>query len=239
MNYSEFVTAIATITAYSPTDSNFVAILPDAIQYADNRIFRELDMISEDFRDSSASTTALNRNFTLPTALGTFQVITGINVITPASTAPESGARNQCTMASLDVLDRIYPSTTGAGVPSLYSYFSQATGQTGIIFAPWPDDTYRVEVIGKIIPTALSASNPTTFLTLYLPDLYIAAAMVFMSGFMRNYGAGADDPKQAMSWEQQYVQLRDSAATWEARKRGAGASWSPRQVEPTAQAQRG
>lgn len=239
MNYTEFVTAIATITAYSPTDTNFVAILPDAIQYADNRIFRELDMIAEDFRDSSASTSALNRNFTLPTTLGTFQVITGINIITPAATAPESGTRNQCTMASLDVLDRIYPSTTGAGVPSLYSYFSQAAGQTGIIFAPWPDAIYRVEVIGKIIPTALSASNPTTFLTLYLPDLYIAAAMVFMSGFMRNYGAGADDPRQAISWENQYTQLRDSAATVEARKRGAGASWSPRQVEPTAVNQRG
>ena len=45
MDYTEFVTAIATITAYSPTDANFVAILPDAIQYAEQRTQQELSML--------------------------------------------------------------------------------------------------------------------------------------------------------------------------------------------------
>lgn len=241
MNYTEVVTTLSTLTAIAPTDTDFLAVLPACFNDAEARCYRDTDMINLDVRDSSSSTVALDRNFNLPTSVGTFQVVTGVNVITPASTAPESGSRNPCTMVSLDVLDRIYPSTTGAGVPSMFSYISQSTisGQKNIVFGPWPDTTYRVEVIGKVQWTTLSSSNPTTFLTNYLPELFIAACMVFMNGYMKNWGAQADDPKSGLSWEAHYNTLLSSAGTWEARKRGAGASWSPKQVEPTAVNQRG
>lgn len=240
LTYATLTTALSTLTAIAEDDDNFETILPQAIEYANNRICRELDMLVEDVRDSTSSTTALNRNFTLPTTLGTFQVITGINVITPASTAPESGTRNPCTPVSRDVLDMIWPSTTGATVPTMYNYFSQASGQTGILFGPWPDATYRVEVIGKIIPAPISADNTTTFVTTYLGDLFIAACMIFITGgFMKNFGSQSDSPKEAQSWESQYQVLSASAKTWEARKRFAGASWTSKQIEPTAAPQRG
>lgn len=239
LTYTSYLAAMSELTVIAETDENFIAIMPSVIDYAEQRIYRELDMLVEDVRDSSASTTASNRNFTLPTSVGTFQIITGINIITPASTAPDSGARNVCTPVSLSVLDFSYPSTTGAGVPTMFNYFSQGGGQTNIVFGPWPDASYRVEVIGKIVPTALSASNPTTFLTLYLPDLFLAASMVFMTGYLKNFGAQSDDPKQAQSWETQYMTLKASAESWEARKRFAGASWTSMQVEPSAVPQRG
>lgn len=241
LTYATYKTALATLTAIAETDTNFLAILPSCIDDAEARCYRDLDMINLDVRDSSSSTVALDRNFNLPTDVGTFQVVTGVNIITPASTAPESGTRNPCIMVSLDVLDRIYPSTTGAGVPSMFAYISQSSisGQKNIVFGPWPDTTYRVEVVGKIQWTPLSASNTTTFLSTYLPELFVAASMVFMTGYMKNWGAMADDPKSGLSWEQHYNTLLASAATWEARKRGAGASWSPKQVEPTAVNQRG
>lgn len=196
-------------------------------------------MLVEDVRDSSSSTTALNRNFTLPTTLGTFQVITGINVITPASTAPDSGTRNPCTPVSRDILDMIWPSTTGATVPTMFNYFSQASGQTGILFGPWPDTTYRIEVIGKIIPSPISSTNTTTFVTDYLPDLFLMACQIYYDNYMHNFGAMADDPKTAQSHEAQYQALLASAQTWEGRKRFAGASWTSKAVEPAAVAQRG
>lgn len=241
MNYSSVVTSLATLTAIAPTNAEFVAILPDALAYAEGRIYRELDMLVEDIADATGSTAALNRNFTLPTSSGTFQVISGINIITPAATAPESGTRNKCTPVSRDVLDMIYPSTTAAGLPTMFCYFTQSAvaGQPNIILGPWPDAIYRVEVVGKIIPTPLSASNTTTFLTLYLPDLFLAACMIFMTGYMKNWGSQADDPKMGQSWESQYTLLRESAGTWEARKRFSGASWTSKQVEPTAAPQRG
>ena len=242
--YTTYVATLANLLVESATDANFVQILPSIIDYAEQRIYRELDMLVEDVADSSASTTAGVRDFTLPTALGVFQIVKDINIITPASTAPGSGTRNALTPVSRSVLDWSWPSSTGTGVPQQFAYYSQSilAGQPNIIFGPWPDATYRVEVIGKIIPIPLSASNTTTFLSLCLPDVLIAASMIFAQGaFQKNFGSAAtvDDQGQAISWESQYGRLKDSAATWEARKRFSGASWTASQVEPTAVPQRG
>ena len=241
MTYSTYQTALSTLTAIPTTNADFIAILPNVIDYSEQRIYRELDLLTEDVRDSSAATLTNNRNFTLPTSIGTFQVISGINIITPASTTAEQGTRNPCTPVSRDVLDLIYPSSTGATLPTMFSYLSQSlvAGQTNILLGPWPDASYTVEVIGKIIPAPLSATNTTTFLSLYLPDLLLAASMVFMSGYLKNFGAQADDARQAQSWEGQYQLLKASADVWESRKKFAGASWTSKQVEPTAVPQRG
>lgn len=244
MNYAGYVTALSTLTVIAPTDANFLAILPEAINYAEGRVYRELSMLVEDVADSSGSTVALTRGFNIPTTIGQFQIVSGVNIITPASTAPDSGTRNLCTPVSRAVLDMTWGSTTNAGVPSQFCYVSQATsigvsGQPDILFGPWPLTTYRVEVVGKVIPTALSASTTTTFLSLYLPDLFLAASMVFMTGYLKNFGAQADDPKQAQSWENQYQALLKSASDWEARKRFSGGSWTSAPLEPTAAPQRG
>lgn len=243
MNYTDIVTALSKLTVIPEDNADFVAILPSTFAYADGRIYRELDMLAANVRDSSSSTAALNRNFNLPTSIGTFRIIDGINIVTPAGTAPDSGVRVQLQPVSRDFLDMVWPSTTGATVPQYFAYLSQDTysapAQTQVIFGPWPDASYRVEVIGKVQPAVLSASNPNTFLTDNLPDLYIAACMIFMTGYMHNFGAQADEPRSAQSWEAQYQSLRESASTWEARARFGGASWTSKQVEPTAQPQRG
>ena len=242
LTYQSYQEALSVLTAIPTTDANFQAILPSVIDYSEQRIYRELNLLVEDVRDSSASTTASNRNFTLPTTIGTFQIISGINVVTPASTAPESGTRNQCTPVSQSVLDAIYPSTTGAGVPSMFCYLSQSSvaGQANVLFGPWPDATYRVEVIGKVIPTPLSASNTTTFLTLYLPDLFLMASQLYMVGpYMKNIGMAGDDPKSTVHLEAQYQSLLKSASDWEARKRFSSGSWTSAALEPNAIPQRG
>lgn len=245
MNYTSVVTALSTLTNIESTNAEFLAILPSCFDYADGRIYRELDMLVADVRDSSSSTTASVRNFNLPTSVGTFLIIDGINIITPAATAPEGGTRNPLQPVSRDFLDMAWPSSTGATVPKYFAYITQNTylsggaAQSQVIFGPWPDAVYRVEVIGKIQPAVLSASNTNTYLTDNLPDLYIAACMVFMTGYMKNFGSQSDMPQQAQSWENQYQMLKSSAATYEARKRFAGASWSSKQPEPTAVPQRG
>lgn len=245
MNYAGYVTALSTLTAISPTDTNFLAILPEAIAYAEGRIYRELSMLVEDVSDSSGSTVALTRGFNIPTAIGQFQIVSGVNVITPASTAPDSGTRNPCTPVSRAVLDMTWPSTTGAAVPSQFCYASQATaisvsGQPDILFGPWPLTTYRVEVVGKVIPTPLSATNTTTFLSLYLPDLFLMASQLYMVGpYMKNIGMSGDDPKSTVSLEAQYQALLKSASDFEARKRFASGSWTSAALEPTAVNQRG
>lgn len=245
MNYTEIVAALSTLTATPSTEDNFVAILPSTFAYADGRIYRDLNMLVADVRDSSSSTSALSRNFNLPTTVGTFLAIDGMNVITPAATAPDSGTRTPLQPVSRDFLDMCWPSTTGATAPQFFAYLSQntyltgAAAQTQVIFGPWPDAAYRIEVIGKIQPAVLSSSNANTYLTDNLPDLYIAACMIYLSGYQQNFGAQADEPRMAQSWESQYQTLLASAGTLEARKRWSGASWTSKAVEPTAVPQRG
>jgi len=240
LTYATYVTTLANLLAEDPADANFLQIIPSIIDYAEQRIYRELDMLVEDIADSSASCTSGVRNFTLPTSIGTFQIVKEVNIISPAGSTAESGTRNPLVPVSRTVLDYAWPSSTGSGIPQQFAYFSQASGQSNIIFGPWPDANYRVEVVGKIIPTPLSVNNPTTFLTLYLPDLFTAASMIFAQGaFQKNFSPTPDAGGQTMGWEQQYAQLKESAATWEARKRFGGASWTSAAVEPTAVPQRG
>ena len=97
--------------------------------------------------------------------------------------------------------------------------------QWNIIVGPWPDAAYRVEVVGTIRPNPLSNTNTTTFLTTYLPDAFIAASMIFASGYMRDFGSQSDNPAQAQSWEAQYENLIKSAGAEEVRKKWAGPGW--------------
>lgn len=235
MNYTGFVQSISNLLVVPTTDPGFVIALPDIINDAELRLYRELDFLSTIVRDSSAALTTSNRNFTLPEGTATtgptgpFVVVDGINIVTPAGTAnPDSGTRNQLTPVSKEFLDAAWPSVTGATVPQ---YFAMIT-QTSIITGPWPDAAYQVEVIGTQRPVSLSATNPTTFLSLYLPDVLLAAAMVFGCGYQKNWSSMADDPKSAVSWESHLQALLRGAQVEEARKKFTADGWSSKEPSP-------
>lgn len=241
--YSNLLADTASAMVIEATNAPFLAQFPQFINAAEGRIIRELDLVAANVRDSSASTVAGVRNFNLPTSIGTFLIVTDLNVITPASTAPESGTRVRLTPVSLSVLDWTYPSVTGTGEPSMFAYVTQDTysspAQSQIVFGPWPDSTYRVEVIGKIQPAALSATNTTTWLSVNLYDVLFKAVMVEAVAWQQNFSAGADNPAMAINWDGAYKTARDSAGTWQARARFGGASWTAAPIEPMAQSQRG
>lgn len=238
-DYTTYVATLANLTAYDPTDPDFVQILPTIIAYAENRIYREADFLATVIRDNSATLTANSRNFTLPSSVGTFDVVRQINVITPqGETVNSGGTRHPLTGVSTEVLDMLWPSETAPSTPSIPEYFSMLTDEAVMVGAA-PDAAYGVEVVGTVVPTPLSASNPTTYLTLYLWDLFIAASMVFASGWMKNFGSQADDPKAAMSWESQYQTLFKSADLVDSRQRFAASSWTSAQPESYASNQRG
>lgn len=235
MNYATYVASLSNLMVIEPTNANFVQILPEIIDYAEQRIYRELDLLNTVVRDTGAVSVG-SRNFTLPTALGRFVVVNGINAITPsAQTNPDAGTRNPLIPVSRDVLDLVWPSTTGAALPV---DFAMITDQT-IIVGPAPDAAYTLEVIGTIRPTPLSASNTTTYLSLYLPDLFLAASMIFASGYQQNFGSQADDPNMAQSWQGQYDKLFASANVEENRKKFASGAWGSLQPTPIATPGRG
>jgi hypothetical protein len=216
--YTTYVDELVRLTVTGTPDADFTSNLPSVIDYAENRIYRELNLLATVVRDDSQSVAANNRSFTLPQSLGRFVAVSGINIFTPSSAGSFDGTRNALMPASRDYIDFTWPSNTAPSSTTVPAYYAMITDQI-VILGPPPGDNFLAEIVGTIRPTPLSAVNATTYLTLYLPDLFLAASMVFMTGFMRNFGSQADDPKMAVSWESQYAALAASANTEEMRKK--------------------
>lgn len=217
LDYTTYVSQLANLMAQTSTDANFQTFLPGCIDYAEQRIYRELDMLNSVVVDNG-SFQANTRNFTLPTNIGTFIVVEAISAIDSNNT------RFPLTQVTRDFLDAVYPNQTLAtGTPKFFSPISDTT----FIVGPAPDQNYTAEVTGTQRPNPLSATNTTTLLTTYCPDLFIAASMVFATGYQRDFGAQSDDPKMGQSWEQQYQMLMASAKDEQYRAKSEGNAWQP------------
>lgn len=224
LTYTTYVAQIANIMSVTSTTGQFQTMLPGMIEYSEQRIYRELDLLQTVVRNSDYGTSSGVREFTLPiTSQGKFITVQGINLFFPAGTTASTGSRAALQPVSRDFLEATYGSgNTGAGQPVYFAMIDQWT----VILGPWPNGSYRLEVVGTIRPSPLSSTNTTTFLTEYLPDLLIAASMIYASGYQRDFGAQADNPQQSQSWESQYERLFASANGEEVRKKFAGPGWT-------------
>ena len=229
LTYSSYVTDLANLLVVPATDPFYLTVLPNIIDDSEQRIYRELDLLSTIVRDSTGTLTANSRNFTFPQH---FVVSESINVFTPVTV---NTYRNQLVPVSREFLDAVYPDEAAGSCcgPAVPQYYAMITDQT-IIVGPSPDAAYTLEVVGTVRPAPLSATNTTTYLTLYLPDLFMTASLVFAAGYLQNYGAMVDNPQQAMSWETHYKALFESANIEENRKKYASAAWTPKQPAPLA-----
>lgn len=225
MNYDEVVERLQTLLEIplNNTDENFERILPSILDYADNRIYRELNFLAT----LTAQVTALtinDRNLALPT---TVIVLRGINVITPVATLADAGKRNPLERVSIDALDFFWPSAAlTPGVPQKYSLIGTSTQTYTVRFSPTPDAAYNAEFIGVIRPTVISAANQTTYICNKYPELYIAACMVFGCGYQRDFGLQNADPAKAVSWESVYTTLREGATVEALEQKSESVQWS-------------
>lgn len=228
--YAQFKTDLANMLVVPEDDPGYVQALPRIIDDAEQRLYRDLDLLSTVVRATGALTIN-NRNFNLPTTAGTFVVVEQMNVITPAGTTnPDLGTRVPMLPVSKEYLDAVFPSVAGAGVPSLFAPISQENWIVGA----WPSAAYTVEVVGTIRPAPLSEANTSTLLSNYLPDVFFAAALVFSAGYQLNFSAGADNPAAGMSWETHVKVLIDSAKVEEIRKKFGSQGWSSKSPDPIA-----
>lgn len=232
LNYTTYVAELANLGAYVQTDQTFVTNLPACIDYAEQRIYRELDLLDTSIADYSTSLANGSRQAELA---DTFVVVDAINVLSPQGASQDDATRNPLTRVSKEVLLTLWPSTATQGVPEIFAMLDQWTA----LFGPTPDQSYQLEVLGTFRPVPLSAANPDTFLTDHLPDLFLAASMIQISGFMRNFSSSGNDPQMPVNWETQYEKLLASAISEEQRKFGWGASWTTYPVSQSAQPQRG
>lgn len=211
-------------------DTNFQNIIPRMIEYAELRMYRELDFLNT---NTSTTTTLItnNRNISIP---GSILVVQEVNVITPPSqSTPDNGTRNPLERVSLDFLNAVYGNTT-TGLPVKYALLSD----TSVKLGPAPDDNYTAEFVGIIRPAPLSQTNQATYLSTNLPDMFVAASMIFGAGYQQNFGAQADNPQSAMSWEATYQSLKQGVQLEDLRQKAQSASWSNYTPSPIANAPR-
>jgi len=232
LNYTTWLTEIALLSQFNADDPNFLSNLPSCSDYATDRITRELDLLNTNTSTSTPTVTVGTRIVNLSSLNPVFNVIRDVYIITPSGTTnPDLGSRNPMVISSRAFMDWTFGSATITGIPQ---YWRPVTDQI-IEIAPYPDHAYNIEVIGTVRPSPLSGTIATNWISTYLPDLLVTASMIQMSGFMKNFGQQADDPKMAQSWEQQYVTLRDSAAVEDAMRRYYATGWSsqlPSQFTP-------
>lgn len=237
LTYSSFVSEIASITVISSTvlvsgDTNFQGIMPALIDYVEGRIYRDLDLPIASATDTSLTLSSGVRTASMSTAQGEPLAIETFNIFTPAGATSSYGTRVPLTPTNKAVIDAVYPSATSSncGAPTYYARVSNVQ----LIFGPTPDQAYGTEVIATVRPAPLSASNSSTWLTQNLPELMVAAGMVFAAGYMRDFGAQSDNPQMAQSWETQYGKLLASASVDSDRMRWESAGWTSQKPAPLA-----
>jgi hypothetical protein len=250
LNYTQYLTQIAEMAVVDPADVNFVAITPAMIDYAELRIYRDLDLMftSTSIHGPTIGLTAGNRNLSFPMTLpdnsGTIVVTEQLNLILPTGDDNPDGpnaTRVPLLPTTKEFLDAVYGSSAAAnrGRPRYFAPFNENLFFVG----PVPDLSYKVEVVATYRPNSLYVDPPeplrTTFISQYLPDLFIMASMVYISAYQRNFGRQSDDPQMAQSYESQYMALLKGAAVEEARKKFEGPGWTSQSPSPISSPTRG
>lgn len=238
-NYAGYQTALATLMATTTADTYFQTILPNCIDYAELRIYRDLDLLNTRQRDSSTQCTVGSRQVSVVSSL---IVLETLAVITPAGSNPSAGTRNVLTPVTHDYIDLVYPNDGPSEYQDVPQFFAPIT-QTTFLVGPSPDQDYTLESFGTYRPASLSASNTSTVLTTLLPDLFLTASMIFMAGPVQKNWAGAgatsDDPGMALSYERLYQTEMQYAKSEEFRKKFESSSWSSMIPSTEANRQRG
>lgn len=231
LTYSTYVQQISTMAVVSSTDPNFTIILPSMIDYAELRIQRDLDFLSTQISNSSFTFTVNNNLLTIPTSsfisLQTFEVTDG------------NGVSTALLPVTKEYIQNVYGTGSTSGVPQYFAVYGGDAATTGltsqnILVGPKPNYAYQLRLTGTIRSAPLSSTNTSTFISTYLPDLFIMASMIYISAYQRNFGRLNDDPQMAQTYESQYQALKASALIEENRKKFEAAAWTSYSPAPAA-----
>lgn len=236
LTYDSYVTQIATMAVVSPTDTAFVAIIPQMLNYAELRIQRDLDLL--------ASQTTIST--TLPAGSATINL--GVNDLLTVQTITVSvnGSPVPLIPTTKEFIQNVFPDPTQTGTPQYFGmyggdYLSGGNVYNYVIVGPYPDVQYTVNLTGTIRTPSLykfagtsNSNTSTTYISSYYPDMLIMASMVYISAYQRNFGRMSDDPAMAQSYEGQYQVLVRAAMMEESRKRFGGSAWSSMSTPPAA-----
>lgn len=212
LTYSSYQSLIVTQIPTFSNDPNFEVYLPNAIDYAELSLYRDLDFLAT--HGSVALTAAIgNPVITLPsTVIVVEELYYGVSN-TPVCPASQPYIR------------AVYAGAAN-GPPQYFAIIGAASGgpwtpAEAVLLGPSPDQAYAISAYATQRQAPLSSTNTTTFISTQLPDLFFAASMIYFSGVTKNFGAAGsvDDPAMGITWSKEYERLKSSALVEELRKK--------------------
>lgn len=212
MNFAEFVARLANTAVFDPTDPDFLAMVPQAIEHAELRCARDLDPIVARARWPGVLAPGAS-SFVVPAEC----------VAVRAVWLSVGGAWRRLDRRGVEFL-RLYSGDGVAGVPR---YWGTLDGVTVDLAPGWAAGG-AVEIDYTRRLNGMSEAVPETWLGTWVPDLLFAAAMVFVAGYQKDFGAQAAD---GVSWEALYRTALESAVV-EERRRKADGPWDNSRTPP-------
>ena len=179
---------VTDIRNYTEVDSNVLtaAIVNRIIEDAEFRILRDVPI--DAYKKQSIGNLVTGQNTINVPAQTLF--VKGVQVYD--STSAATGANRWLEKKDESYLQEYVPSTESAkrGQPKYYAMFGGATGTTDttsgtLLLAPAPDTTYIFKIHYEAVPTPLSSSNTTTYISQYFPNGLLYACLVEAYGFLK------------------------------------------------------
>ena len=195
--YSELVTQIR---EYTETDSNVftTVIVNDFIEHAELRIFRDVDL--DVFRKYQTATLTSGDPFiSMPGAIPTdFEFARYITIFSPSGSLGGLTDNERVYLQKKDTsfISEYAPNRTSTSIPKYYANWDNDT----IILAPTPNAAYTIELAYNALPTGLSSSNTTTWVSTNAPQMLLYACLVEAFQFLK----GPDNMLQ--TYERYYQQ---------------------------------
>lgn len=217
---------------------NWDTITPQACNYAELRIQRDLELLPQESSNSVYSLSSGVNILALP--------VSDFMTVQTVALQANDGTVTALLPTTKEFIQNVYPGPAVTGPPAYFAMYGgdwSTSGQTSniILVGPYTDQVYTVQITGLtymptlyLQATMANAATGLTFISTYLPDVMLAAAMCYVSAFQRDFGRQSDDPQFAQSWEAQYQTLIKGAMTNEFRKRLEAAGWSSRLPSPVA-----
>jgi len=244
LTYDDYVNQIATMAIIPSDDPNYLTIIPQMISYAEDRIQRDLDFLASQTTMVYSGAVQLGAS-DVGVPLSDFISIQTVQ-ISPIVVDPQINTPYYSLLpVGKEFIQNVYGynQVDNRGTPQYFAMNGAYSGTNPtywqILFGPTADNNYDLTVTGTLRFAPISSDNTTTFISTYLPELFIMASMIYISAYQRNFGRESDDPQMAQSYENQYQLLLKGATIEEFRKKFQSSAWAPYSPSPVATPTRG
>lgn len=231
---------------YSFVDATLQTILPQALNYAELRIQRDIDFLQA--RSYNTYTLTQGSNL-LQIPINDFLMLETLEVTqNNGSTIVNSAPLIPVTK---EFIQNCYAGAASAATPRYFAMIGDTFGNgadtnINVMLGPVPNYAWPVRAFGVIRLPSLAkyavngqADSSYTYISQFMPDLLMMASMIYISAFQRNFSATSDDPAMGASYEKQYQALRLGAISEENRKKFNESGWSSMSTPVSATAGRG